>query len=122
MESRERLAFVALGGQSKINHQNGVLFYNSDQQNDSDNRNHREFGARDHERQQCAHARRGQRRKNRNGMNITFIKDSQHQVNRNERGGDQQGFAAQRILIGLGGSGETRTNGRGQANLGGPLR
>ena len=76
----------------------------------------------EHQRQQRAHARRRQRGENGNGMNVTFVEDPEHQVNRNERGGDQQGLAAERILIGLRGSGETRANGGGQANLGWPFR
>ena len=33
------LFWAALGGQSKVNHQNAVLFNNADQQNDTDNSN-----------------------------------------------------------------------------------
>ena len=72
----------------------------------------RELRVREHQRQQRAHARRRQRGENGDGMNVAFVEDAEHEVNRNERGGDQEGLAAQRILIGLRGSGETGVNGR----------
>ena len=50
------LSFLTLGGQSEVDHQDGVLFDNADEKNDSDQRHDAEL---DPENQQCdqrAHA------------------------------------------------------------------
>ena len=54
------LPFIALCRQSEIHHHNGILLDDSDQQNDSDDRDYGEFRMCDHQRQQRANAGGGQ--------------------------------------------------------------
>ena len=69
----------------------------------------------DRQRQERAHACRRKRGKNRDGMNVAFVENPQHQINRDQRGCDQHRFFTQRILIRLRRSRENRVNG-GSAN------
>ena len=69
------------------------------------------------QRQQRAHTGRRQRGENRDGMNVAFVQDSEHDVDRGQRRGDQQGLAAERILIGLRGAGEAGLDGGRKADL-----
>ena len=52
-----------------------------------------EVGAVDQKREQRADAGRGQRRKNRDGMNIAFVQNAKHDVDGRQRGGDQERLA-----------------------------
>ena len=122
MASRELLAFVALGREREIDHQNRVLLHDADQQNDADDGDDAQVGVRQHQRQQRAHAGRGKRGKNRDGMDVAFVQNAEHDVDRGQRRGDQQRLAAERILIGLRGAGESGLNGGGQADLAAPPR
>ena len=51
-----------------------------------------------HQRQQRAHAGRRQRGKNRDGMDEALIEDAEHDVDRDQRGQNQQRFVGERIL------------------------
>ena len=85
------LAFVALGGQGEIDHQDAVLLHQADQQNDADHGDDAEIGVREHERQQRAHAGRGQRGKNGDRDGYSFRRGCRAQVDRGQRGRDQDG-------------------------------
>ena len=60
MASSAGESLVALGLQSKVDHHDGVLLHDSDEQDNADQRNHTEFRARKDQGKQSAHARRGQ--------------------------------------------------------------
>ena len=98
MASSGGLCFLALGLESKVDHHNGVLLHDSDQQNDADQRHHCQIVARDQQSQDCAHARRGQRGENRNGVNVAFVQHSQHDVHRDDGGQNQKRLTRKRIL------------------------
>ena len=51
----------------------------------------------------------GKRGKNRDGMNVAFVEDAEHQVDGRQGRGDEVGLAAERVLIGLRGAGEHRS-------------
>ena len=93
-----RLVFFALGFESEVDHHDGVLFHDADQQNDSDQSHHSEIVAGKHESQDRAHARGGQRGENRNGMDVALVQNSQHDVHRDNGGENQEGLAGKRIL------------------------
>ena len=89
---------ITLRFKRKVNHHDGVLLYDSDQQNDSDQADHAEIVSGDDQRQQCADSGRGQCGKNRNGVNVAFVQNSEHDIDGDNRGHDQQRFAGKRIL------------------------
>ena len=100
------LALVAFSRQSKIDHHDRILFYDADQQNNSDNGDNRQIRVGEHHGQERADPCRRQGGKNRNGMNVAFVEYAQHKVDGDECGRDQQRFAAERILVRLRGSRE----------------
>ena len=53
------------------------------------------------------------------GMDVAFVEDAEHEVDRGQRRGNQEGLAAERILIGLRGAGEHGLDGGRQADLAG---
>ncbi len=117
MASRELLSSCRSALQGEIDHQDGVLLHQADQQDDSDHGDDAEVGVGEHQRQQRAHAGRGQRGENGDGVDVALVENAQHQVNRNQRGGNQQRLAAERILIGLRGAGEHGLDGGGRPTL-----
>src|SRR5579863_9094369 len=50
-------------------------------------------------------------------MDQAFVQHAQDDVDRDERGGDQQGFVGERLLVGFGSTGEGGVNGGGDVNL-----
>ena len=92
------LSFIALRLQRKIDHHNGVLLHNADQQNDADECNHAELDPRDQQRQQRAHTRGGKGRDDGDGVNIALVEHAQHNINSNERRQNQKRFIGQRRL------------------------
>ena len=98
MASCGGLAFLALGFEREVDHHDGVLLHDADQQDDADQRDDAEIGVADHQGQQRADARRGQRRKNRDGMDVAFIQHAQHDVDRDQRRQNQNRLVGQRGL------------------------
>ncbi len=96
-----RLSLIALGFEREIDHHDGVLLHDADQQNDSDKRDNVKILMEDDQRQNRAHARRGQRGKNGDGVNEAFVQDAQHQIYGDDRGQNQQRFIGQRGFEGV---------------------
>ena len=97
MASRAALAFLALGFEREVDHHDGVLFDDADQQHDADQRDDAEIRVADHQRQQRAHARGRQRRKNRDRVDVAFVQHAQDDVDRHQRGQNQNRLVGQRI-------------------------
>ncbi len=74
--------------------------------------------AADQQRQQRAHAGRGQRREDRDGVDVALVQHAQHDVDRDQRRQDQQRLVGQRGLERLGRALELRLDARGQSQLG----
>ncbi len=66
-------SLFALGFQRKVNHHDGVLLHDADEQDDADDGHDGQFLFANHQRQQSAHAGRWQGGKDGNGVNITFV-------------------------------------------------
>ena len=97
-----RLALLALGFQREVDHHDGVLLHDADEQDDADQGDDAEIGAAEQQRQQRADAGRRQRRENRDRVDVAFVQHAQHDVDRDQRGQDQQRLLRQRGLKGLG--------------------
>ena len=106
------LAVFTLGFQGEVDHHDRVFFDDPDQQNYTDERDDRKVDAANHQGQQCADTGRRKRREDGDRMNVTFVKDPQHDVDGAERRQDQHRFVRQRVLEGLRGSSEAPVDAR----------
>ena len=112
-----RLAFLALRLQREIDHHDGVLLHDADQQNDADQRDHVEIVVRDQQRQNRAHTRRRQRGENRERMDVAFVEHAQHDIDRHQRGQNQQRLIRQGVLERLRGALKTGLDAGRKADL-----
>src|SRR5580704_11057076 len=103
-----------------VDHHDGVLFHQTNEQNDSNRPNHIQLIVRQKQRQKCPYARRWQCRQYCDGVNITFVQHAEHDVNRNQGGQNQNRLARKRILKSRRRPLETRFNRRRKADR--PLR
>ena len=92
------LAVLAFAFQREVHHHDAVLLHDADEQDDADDGHHAQILVEQHERQQRAHAGRGQGGKNRDGVNEAFVQHAEHDVDRDQRGQDQQRLVGQRVL------------------------
>ena len=108
---------LALGHQGKIDHHDGILFHQPDQQHDADDGNDVEVILEDQQRQHGPDAGRGQGGDDGQRMHQALIKDAKNNVHSQQSGGYQDGLGGQRRLVGLQGAGEKSLNGGGQTHL-----
>ncbi len=92
------LAVLALGLQGEVHHHDAVLLHDADEQNDADDGDDAEILMEQHERQQRAHAGRRQRGENRDRVNEALVEHAEHDVDRHQRGQNQQRLIGERIL------------------------
>src|SRR6202050_242607 len=97
---------LALGGQGKVNHHDGIFLDDADKQNYADQGNDVEVHVKKQKRQYCADSCGRKRGDNRNRMDVTFVENSQDDVNGQQRGDDQKRLGGERGLKGLEGSGK----------------
>ncbi len=98
------LPSLALDLNGKINHQNGVLLDEADEENDADKRDDVQIRLDELNREERADASRRNGGKNGDGMNKTFVKDAENDVNSGESGDDQNQLVGERILVSLSGA------------------
>src|SRR5258708_6781759 len=111
------LPFLALGFQREVNHHDGVLLHDADQQDDAYQSDDAEFGAAQQQSQNCAHTGGRQRRQNGYGMDVTFVENAQHDVHGYERSQNQNWLIRERAQESGGGSLEGGLNARRHADL-----
>ena len=87
------LALIPFHVERDVDHHDGVLLHESDEQNDPDGTDHVQFVVRQQQRQQRPHARRGQSRQNGDGMDKALVQHSEHDINRDQGRKDQDRFA-----------------------------
>ena len=88
-----RQSFFAFGVQGEINHHDRILLHDPDQEDDADEGNEREIMVREDQGEQGPDAGRRQAGEYRYGMNVTFIKDTQDNVDDDDRRQDQERLA-----------------------------
>ena len=113
-----RLAFLALRFQREVDHHDGVLLHDTDQQDDADQGHHAQIQVEQHEREDRAHAGRRQRRQNRDGVDVALIQHAQHDVHGDDGGQNQPAFIGQRGLEGARRSLERQLNAGRQVDIG----
>src|SRR5215471_3378328 len=84
-----RFPFLALGLEREVNHHDGVFLDNADEQDDANERNDAEFGTAKHQRKNGADTSGGERRKNRNWVDVAFIQNPENDVH-GDYGGENQ--------------------------------
>ncbi len=94
------LSLLAFCLQSEIDHHDGVLFYDSDQQHNANDGDDVQILLKEHQCEHRAYARRRQRGDDRQGMDQAFIQNAENDVDRQQRRQNQQGLGAQRLLVG----------------------
>ena len=99
-----RQALVALGLQGEIDHHDGILFHNANEQNDADESDDAEVGSGEQQRQDCANPGRRQRGENREWVNQALVENAENDVDGDERSKNKIGLVLERILEGLRGS------------------
>ncbi len=97
-----RHALLALRFQGEVDHHDAVLLDDADEQDDADQRDHAQVVTARHEDEQRADAGRGQGRQNRQRVDVAFVEQPQHDVDRDQRRRDQVRLRRQRIAEGLG--------------------
>src|SRR5947208_6884146 len=117
-----RLAFFALCLESEVNHHDGVLLDDADQQDDADQRDHAELRVTDQEGQDGADPGRGERGEDGHGMDVALIEHAEDDVDGDERSENQQRLVRERVLKSLGRALELGVNRGGQTHVSyGPL-
>ena len=100
------LALLALGVEGEVDHHDGVLLHDADQQDDADDADHAQVLAGDHQGQQRADAGRGQGREDGDRVDVALVEHAQHDVDGDDRRQDQPQLVGQRGLVGVGGAQE----------------
>ena len=96
-----RQMLLALRLDGEVHHHDAVFLHDADQQNDADQRHHRQIDVEHQQYQQRAHARRGQRGENRQRMDVALIEHAENDVHGHQRRENQIRLALQRALEGL---------------------
>ena len=85
MASVGDLPFLALRLEREVDHHDGVLLHDADQQDDPDQSHHAEFGMKDHQGQNRSDACGRERRQNRERMNVALVEHAQDDVHGHHR-------------------------------------
>ena len=91
---------MALCVQRKVDHHNAILLHDADQQNKADDRDHAQVLMKEEQRKEGSYTRRGQRGENGDGVNEALVKYAEDNVDRNQRGKDQQRHIRERVAKG----------------------
>src|SRR5206468_10242038 len=88
-----------------------------DQQDDADQGDHAEVCPAEQQRQDRPHPGRGQRRENREGVDVALVEHAEDDVDGDQRGEDEQRLVGERGLEGLRGALEARADAGGEAEV-----
>ena len=89
---------LTLADQREVDQHDSVLLDDADQQDDADDADHVEWHAEQHQGQQCPEPGRGQGRDDRDRVDRALVEHSEDDVDRDQRGENQDRRAAQRAL------------------------
>ena len=112
MASSELLPSSPFGLEREVDHHDGVLLHDADQQDDADDADDVEVHAEEQQREDGADAGGGQRGEDGDGMDVALIEHAQHDVDGDERGEDEDRLVGQRCFECLGGALEAGVDGR----------
>ncbi len=118
IDSRGREPLLALGHQREVDHHDRVLLHDADQEDDPDQRHDVELHPAQHQRQQRAHPRRGQRGEDGHRVDVALVEHAEHDVDGDQRGQDQDRLVRQAVAELLGRPLEAGVQPAGQPELG----
>jgi hypothetical protein len=81
---------LPLSLEREVDDHDAVLLDDTDQQDDANDGDHIQVLPEEHQREQCAHTRGGQCRKNRDRMDKALVKHTQNDVDRHQSRHDQE--------------------------------
>ena len=111
------LSLDTFGRERKVDHHDGVLLHNADQQNNPNDGDNTQFGMGNLQCQQRAYAGGWKARNDGDGVDVALIKNRQDDINGRQGGGDQNGLTCKRGLVGLRGACELGVDGGGSPIL-----
>src|SRR5208282_3339371 len=110
-------AIDPFGGQRKVDHQNGVLLDDTDQQNNADHGDNAKVLVKDHECKDGADSGGRKGGNNCEGMDVTLVENAQDDIDGHESGNNEERLRRQGRLKGLKRAGEHAGNGIGHAHF-----
>ena len=118
MDGDRRLKpFAALALQCHVDHHDGVLLHDADQQQHADHGDDAELDTRELQREQRTDTGRRQGRQDGDRMDVAFVEDAQHDIDRRQRGENEDQLVAQRLLESTRRALERTVQGRWHADL-----
>ena len=91
-------ATMSLRIERKVNHHDGVLLHDADQQHDANRGNQRQILTKQHQRGQGAYGGRRKTREDGDGVDVALVQHTQQHVDYQQRGDDENRLAALRTL------------------------
>src|SRR5580700_8851644 len=107
-------AAFAFGLKGEVDHHDRVFLDDADEQNDADDGDDVEVLLEEHESEHCADAGGGKRGDDGGRVNEAFVREAENEVDREERGENEEGLGTEGLLIGQQGAGEKAAQGRGR--------
>ena len=108
---------VAFRLEREIDHHDGVLLDDADEEQDADEGEEREGRVRDDEGENRADARRRQRRQDCQRMDVALVEHAQHDIDGDDRRQDKQGLAGEGLLEDLRVARKSAVDGNGHVQL-----
>src|SRR6059036_1170311 len=112
-----RQALGALGIQGEVDHHDGILLDDANEQDDADEGDDAEVDAAEEEREDGADTGGGQGGEDGDGVDVALVQDAEDDVHGDEGGEDEEGLVGEGGLEGLGGALEAGVDGGGQPDL-----
>ena len=110
-------ALIPFGFESEVDHHDGILLDDTDEQNDADERDDGEIDVEKEQGEDGANTGGGQRRENGDGVNVAFVENTENDVDDDKRGENENGLVLQRGLKGFGCALEAGADASGQVQL-----
>src|SRR5664280_1914669 len=111
------LLVLPLGVEGEVDHHDRILLDDADEKNDADERDDREVLPAENEREESPDARGRKRRKDRDGVDRALVQDAEKDVDRHERGENEERRVRERRTERPRGSLESRLDALGKAEL-----
>ncbi len=111
------LLLLALGVEREVDHHDRVLLDDPDEQDDADERDDGEVRPADHQREKRPHRGGGERREDRDRMDVALVQHAEQDVDRDDGRQDQEDLVGQRRPERLGGPLEARLDARRHSQL-----
>src|SRR6185437_2270355 len=113
-----RLVVFALSDQGEVDHHDGVLLHDADEQDDADHRDDRKIDLEDKQSEERTDARRWERGENGERVNEALVEDAKNDIDRYDREQDEDGHGREGLLECLRRAGKSALDRGGHADAG----